>query len=99
MLENPDPGDWLNWRRTLDAWGYSPLNQINRSNVHQLQLVWAQALGPGNMQPTPLVHQGILYVPQPYGLVQALDGLTGDLLWQHQKKFEVKPAAEPSRRR
>ena len=91
MLENPDTADWLNCRRTLDAWGYSPLNQINRSNVHQLQLVWAQPLGPGNMQPTPLVHQGILYIPEPYGLVQALDGLTGDLLWQYKKNFEVNP--------
>jgi len=25
MLTNPDPVDWINWRRTLDAWGYSPL--------------------------------------------------------------------------
>ena len=23
MLQNPDPADWLNWRRTLDGWGYS----------------------------------------------------------------------------
>src|SRR6266436_3029521 len=28
MLRNPDPGDWLMWRRTLNSWGYSPLNQI-----------------------------------------------------------------------
>jgi alcohol dehydrogenase (cytochrome c) len=26
MLENPDPADWLNWRRTLDGLGYSPLD-------------------------------------------------------------------------
>lgn len=25
-LRNPPPGDWLNWRRTDDAWGYSPLD-------------------------------------------------------------------------
>ena len=33
MLRNPAPGDWLNWRRTDNAWGYSPLDQINRQNV------------------------------------------------------------------
>ena len=27
MLQNPDPADWLNWRRTLDGWGYSPLDE------------------------------------------------------------------------
>ena len=31
-LQNPDPGDWLSWRRTLDGWGYSTLEQIDRSN-------------------------------------------------------------------
>ena len=38
MLVNPDPADWPNWRRTLDGWGYSPLKQINKQNVQQLQL-------------------------------------------------------------
>jgi hypothetical protein len=33
MLENPDPADWLMWRRTFNSWGYSPLDQINRANV------------------------------------------------------------------
>ena len=33
MLEKPDPGDWINWRRTYDGTGYSPLTQINRQNV------------------------------------------------------------------
>src|SRR5262245_3581159 len=91
MLSNPDSDDWIHWRRTTDAWGFSPLKQINRSNADQLQLVWARPLGPGNQMPTPLVYQGVLYVPQPYGLVQALDGETGDELWQYQKKFEVNP--------
>ena len=26
MLQKPDPGDWLMWRRTPDGWGYSPLD-------------------------------------------------------------------------
>ena len=26
MLQEPDPSDWLMWRRTLDSWGYSPLD-------------------------------------------------------------------------
>ena len=42
MLQKPDAGDWLMWRRTLDGWGYSPLNQINRTNVSQLRLVWTR---------------------------------------------------------
>ena len=33
MLQDPDPADWLMWRRTLDSWGYSPRDQIDRQNV------------------------------------------------------------------
>ena len=37
MLQDPDPADWLMWRRTLDSWGYSPLDQIDRGNVDELR--------------------------------------------------------------
>src|ERR1700723_465932 len=40
MLRNPPPGDWLNWRRTDNGWGYSPLTQINRKNVKDLKVAW-----------------------------------------------------------
>ena len=38
MLQDPAPGDWLTWRRTLDGWGYSPLDQIDRNNVDQIRM-------------------------------------------------------------
>ena len=41
MLQAPSPGDWLMWRRTLDGWGYSPLDQIDRTNVGDLRLAWS----------------------------------------------------------
>ena len=97
MLENPDPADWLNWRRTLDGWGYSPLDQITTDNVHQLQLVWSWQLGPGNSQPTPLVHDGVMYIPNPGNIVQAVDAVTGDRLWQYTRERRNRPDAPPGR--
>ena len=91
MLLNPDPADWLHWRRTLDGWGYSPLNQINRENVHHLQLVWSLPLRPGLSQPTPLVYNGVMYIPTPPSIVQAVDAVTGDRLWEYRKTFEGTP--------
>src|SRR5262245_10228161 len=88
MLLNPDPADWINWRRTLDGWGFSPLKQINRDNVDQLQLVWSRTLGGGLSEPTPLVYNGIMYVPSALGLVQAIDAVTGELLWDYTKVIE-----------
>ena len=98
MLANPDPADWLNWRRTLDAWGYSPLDQVNTENVHRLQLVWAWPLGPGASQPTPLVHDGVMYLANPANIVQAVDAVTGDRLWQYDREFEGDPSTVVSSR-
>ena len=89
MLQNPDPAEWLNWRRTLDSWGYSPLDEINTENVHQLQLVWSWQLGQGLSQPTPLVHDGVMYIPNPGSVVHAVDAATGDRLWEYQHQFEA----------
>ena len=84
MLRSPAPGDWLNWRRTDNAWGYSPLDQINRQNVTQLQLAWSWAMDDtGANEATPLVYDGIMYLPNPRGVIQALDAATGDLIWQY----------------
>jgi alcohol dehydrogenase (cytochrome c) len=65
MLQDPAPEDWLMWRRTLDGWGYSPLDQITRENVGDLRMVWTRALGRGSQQGTPLAYNGVLYMPTP----------------------------------
>ena len=83
MLQDPDPGDWLMWRRTLDGWGYSPLNQIDRANVGELRMVWTRAMRPGTNQGTPLAYGGVLYMPNPNDVTQAIDAVTGDLLWEY----------------
>ena len=88
MLQKPDPADWLMWRRTLDGWGYSPLNQINRNNVAQLRMVWTRGLGTtGNQEGTPLVHDGVMYIPNPGDYILAVDAKTGDQLWEYRRKL------------
>jgi alcohol dehydrogenase (cytochrome c) len=83
MLRSPAPGDWLNWRRTDNAWGYSPLDQIKRENVQRLQLAWSWSMEEGAQEATPLVHDGVMYLPNPHGIIQALDAATGDLIWEY----------------
>ena len=85
MLQDPAPEDWLTWRRTLDAWGYSPLDQIDRSNVGDLRMAWTRALTPGSQQGTPLVYRGVLYMPNPGDVIQAIDAATGDLVWEYRR--------------
>jgi alcohol dehydrogenase (cytochrome c) len=87
MLQNPDPADWLMWRRTLDSWGYSPLEEIDASNVARLRVVWQHAMGTGIQEATPLVYDGVMYVPNRGDYIQAFDVLTGKLLWEYQREF------------
>ena len=95
MLVNPPDGDWLMWRRTYNGWGYSPLDEINRDNVEGLRLAWAWGMSPGGRsQETPLVHDGILYLQNSTHLIQALDGATGDLIWEYE--YELPDDVNPS---
>ena len=93
MLRDPDPADWLMYRRTYDAWGYSPLDQIRRENVADLELAWVWAMADGANQPTPLVLDGIMFLANPGNIIQALDAATGDLLWEYRRQFpdDIRP--------
>lgn len=92
MLVNPPDSDWLSWRRTLDGWGYSPLDQANRESVGSLQLAWALTMHEGSNQTTPLVHDGIMYLTHPGNRIQALDAATGDVIWEY--AYEYPPASQ-----
>ena len=83
LLADPPPGDWLSWRRTRDSHGYSPLDRITRDNVDQLQLAWVLAIREGNNQTTPLVHDGVMFLASPGNVVQAIDAVAGDVIWQY----------------
>jgi len=86
MLQKPSDSDWLMWRRTLDGWGYSPLNQINRDNVARLRQVWTRDMtAGGSNESTPLVHDGVMYLPNTGDKIQAIDAQTGDLIWDYQR--------------
>ena len=88
MLANPADGDWLSWRRTMDGWGYSPLDQVNRGNVDQLTLAWVITMRDGSNQGTPLVHDGIMYLTHPQNTIQALDAATGEVIWEFENDYE-----------
>ena len=84
MLRNQSPGDWLMARRNYQGWSYSPLTQVSRENVRDLQLAWVWAMNDGGAnEPTPLVHDGIIYLTNTANIIQALDGKTGELIWEH----------------
>ena len=92
VLQDPPDGDWLTWRRSFDAQGFSPLAQITRDNASGLRLAWSWTLPNGPNEATPLVRDGVMFIHSYGDTVQALDAATGDLLWQYSRRL---PRAVP----
>ncbi len=87
MLRATPAADWLSFRGNLAGWGYSELAQINAGNVRNLTLAWSAPIGAGPNEGTPIVHAGVLYMPHPNDVIQALDAANGDLLWEYRREF------------
>ena len=85
-LAEPEPGNWLMYRRTFDSHGYSPLDEIDVDNVHELKPLWTFSTGlrEGHQAP-PVVNDGVMFVTTPHNHVLALDAGSGDLLWRYQR--------------
>ena len=82
----------------FDSQGFSPLSQITKENVGNLKVAWTWSLPGGPNESTPLVHDGVLFVHAFGDRVQALDAVTGDLLWQYSHRLPegVNPSVKRS---
>ena len=82
-----EPQSWLTYSGTYRSERFSPLTEINRSNVSDLKVIWAYQMQPssyggaGLVETTPLVADGIMYLTEPPSTVTALDARTGKRLW------------------
>jgi PQQ-dependent dehydrogenase (methanol/ethanol family) len=87
ILANPDTADWLHMNRTFDEQRFSPLNQINKSNVGQLRMAWSRGLPLGTQESTPIVYRGVMYLYAPGAGIQAVDATNGDLIWEYTREY------------
>jgi alcohol dehydrogenase (cytochrome c) len=99
-LANPEPGNWLTNHRTYDSQRYSPLDKINTTNVRNLKLAYAVAIGGTaineNLQSTPLAEDGFLYLTDQWGILYKIDARSGDagrIVWRMDPKQEKPPLA------
>ncbi len=87
MLANPPAGDWVSYGHNTLNWRYSELDQINVDNAKGLQLVWARALDPGVVQSNALELNGVIFIPNPGDVIQAVNAVTGDLIWEYRREL------------
>ena len=82
--------EWLTYGRDYSEQRYSPLTQINPSNVNRLGLAWSYEVGTGGgpQEATPLVASGVMYGITNWSIVFALDARTGKELWRYDPEVD-----------
>ena len=97
-----DPGDWHQYGRTNFGQRYSPLDQVNASNVASLVPAWTyqtgdikqpEDIGETTYQVTPIKVGSVLYVCTPHNLAISLEAATGKELW----RYDANPGFNPDR--
>ena len=92
---NDDSANWITYGRTYDEQRFSPLDQIDTSNVGNLGLAWFADMDTARGQEaTPLVMDGKLYLTTAWSKVKAYDGATGSLLWEYDPEVPGETAAK-----
>jgi PQQ-dependent dehydrogenase (methanol/ethanol family) len=81
---HPKPGDWPTYAGHVDGNRYSSLDGINVRNVASLRPAWVHPLSYSDLETTPLVVDGVMYVTAPNQVI-ALDGRTGSEIWSYSR--------------
>ncbi len=88
MLWKPNPSDWLTWRRTLDSQGFSPLDQVDRTNVEPPQDgVDARHGHRQHGNDAARLQRRDVRARAPRDWIQAFDAKSGDLMWEYRRKL------------
>jgi alcohol dehydrogenase (cytochrome c) len=82
----PKPGTWPTYHGNLSGNRYSPLDRVNRTNVHHLAPRWMFTIHgtPRDLQMTPVVAGGVMYVTS-VNEAFALDARSGRELWHYRR--------------
>ncbi len=85
-----DPNNWPQYGRTFNNWRFSPLDQIDKSNVKKLKVAWVHQPGDIEMglQVTPIVIDGVMYYVSANNNVWAVDAATGKTIWHYKAKLD-----------
>jgi PQQ-dependent dehydrogenase (methanol/ethanol family) len=84
LIANSEPGSWLSTGRGYQEQRFSPLDQINDSNVKDLGLAWSADIDTERGQEsTPIIVDGVMYLTTAWSMVKAYDIRTGRKLWEY----------------
>ncbi|HEY7798048.1 MAG TPA: PQQ-binding-like beta-propeller repeat protein, partial [Hyphomonadaceae bacterium] len=95
IAADKEPGSWLATGRNYDEQRFSPLDQINDTNVKELGLSWyADIDTERGQESTPIVVDGVMYLTTAWSMVKAYDIKSGALLWAYDPDVQKNKAAD-----
>ena len=84
LKSTEDTSSWLMYGGNYQSWRFSPLKDINRQNVKKLTPAWMFQTGiPGQLEASPIIADGVMYLTASYNNLFALDAETGEPLWKY----------------
>ncbi len=84
LKSTEDTASWLMYGGNYQSWRFSPLKDINRQNVKKLTPAWIFQTGiPGQLEASPVIADGVLYLTTSYNHLYALDATTGEPIWKY----------------
>src|SRR5277367_4592753 len=86
LANEADGTDWPAYGRTFSESRFSPLAQVNSSNVSRLGLAWFVDLDVTNSITAPVEAGGVIYMAAGYSIVHAIRATDGRLLWRYDPK-------------
>ena len=91
LKASEEPENWLMYSGQYNSQRYSRLTEIDKSNVNQLEVKWVKQLETlADVETTPLVVDGVMYLTQSPSNVIALDASTGSQFWTYEHTLPEK---------
>jgi alcohol dehydrogenase (cytochrome c) len=79
--------EWLTYSGSYNGWRHTSLAEVTPANVAQLRIRWIKQfdIDDPQIEATPLVIDGVIFISADAGHVLALDAKTGDVIWEYKR--------------
>lgn len=101
LRNSPTRTDWLHFGGNYATWRHSPITELNPESIGNLKMAWAAQTGvPGQLEASPIVYDGILYLTSAMNRLFAYDAVTGEQIWRydHQQPADLRLCCGPANR-
>ncbi|MDX1384051.1 MAG: PQQ-dependent dehydrogenase, methanol/ethanol family, partial [Thermoanaerobaculia bacterium] len=88
LAASPTPASWLHYGGNYGQWRHSPIESLTPETLADLRPAWMLPTGVSvQLEVSPIVYDGVMYVTSSYNRLFAVDAATGELLWRYDHQY------------